>query len=170
MKTIHFSQCRESQAKTQAKFFILNYHPGHFGAGSQPGRHAKLQYKHNPAGIPRDTEYVHPELIGSLKLGYVWVFVHLIHRQMRINNQLYNNPNIVEFETSYQLCLHHVYRDLQCEPSTQSHAFMEVTFAKIFLLEQYLPYWPTSQRNCLTKHASKPCDQEDGSGCRSFSF
>ena len=35
-----------------------------------------------------------PELIGSLKLGNVWVFVQLIHRPMRAKNQLYKNPNI----------------------------------------------------------------------------
>ena len=35
-----------------------------------------------------------PELIGSLKLGNVWVFVQLIHRPTRNKNQLYKNPNI----------------------------------------------------------------------------
>ena len=40
-----------------------------------------------------------PELIGSLKLGNVWVFVQLIHRPRRTKNQLYKKPNI-----AYQLC------------------------------------------------------------------
>ena len=35
-----------------------------------------------------------PELIRSLKLGNVWVFVQLIHRQTRAKNQLYKNQNI----------------------------------------------------------------------------
>ena len=44
-----------------------------------------------------------PKLIGSLKLGNVWVFVQLIHRLARAKSQLYKNPNIVKLETSYQL-------------------------------------------------------------------
>ena len=43
------------------------------------------------------------ELIGSLKLGNVWVFVQLIHRPTRTKNQLYKNPNIALLETSHQL-------------------------------------------------------------------
>ena len=35
-----------------------------------------------------------PELMGSLKLGNVWVFVQLIHRPTSTKNQLYKNPNI----------------------------------------------------------------------------
>ena len=35
-----------------------------------------------------------PEIIGSLKLGNVWVFLQLIYRQLRTKNQLYLNPNI----------------------------------------------------------------------------
>ena len=35
-----------------------------------------------------------PELIGSLKLGNVLVFVQLIHRPRRPKNQRYKNPNI----------------------------------------------------------------------------
>ena len=42
------------------------------------------------------------ELIGSLKLGNVWI--QLIHRLTRTKNQLYKNPNIAKLETSYQLC------------------------------------------------------------------
>ena len=34
------------------------------------------------------------ELMGSLKLGNVWVFVQLIHRPTRTKHQLYKNPNI----------------------------------------------------------------------------
>ena len=34
------------------------------------------------------------ELVGSLKLGYVWIFFHLIPRPMGTKNQLYKNPNI----------------------------------------------------------------------------
>ena len=34
------------------------------------------------------------EMIGSLKLGNVWVFVKLISRPIRTKNQLYKNPNI----------------------------------------------------------------------------
>ena len=30
-----------------------------------------------------------PELIGSLKLGIVWIFVQLIHRPAKTKNQLY---------------------------------------------------------------------------------
>ena len=41
------------------------------------------------------------ELMGSLKLGNVWVFVQLIHRPRRAKNQQYNNPNIAQLETSY---------------------------------------------------------------------
>ena len=37
---------------------------------------------------------VNAELIGSLKLGNVWVFVQLIHRPTWTKNQLYKNPNI----------------------------------------------------------------------------
>ena len=33
------------------------------------------------------------ELMGSLKLGNVWVFVQLIHRARRTKNQMYKNPN-----------------------------------------------------------------------------
>ena len=32
------------------------------------------------------------ELIGSPKLGNVWVFVQLIHKHMRTKNQLYKKP------------------------------------------------------------------------------
>ena len=46
----------------------------------------------------------YPELMGSLKLGNVWVLVQLLHRQTRTKNQLYKNPNITKLETSYQLC------------------------------------------------------------------
>ena len=35
-----------------------------------------------------------PELIGSLKLGNVWVFDQLICRQRRTKNELYKIPNI----------------------------------------------------------------------------
>ena len=35
-----------------------------------------------------------PELIGSLKLDNVWVFLQLIHRPTRTQNQLYKNQNI----------------------------------------------------------------------------
>ena len=35
-----------------------------------------------------------PELMGSLKLGNVWIFVQLFHRPLRNQNQLYKNPNI----------------------------------------------------------------------------
>ena len=35
-----------------------------------------------------------PELMGSLKLGIVWVFVQLIHRPTRTKNQVYKNINI----------------------------------------------------------------------------
>ena len=34
------------------------------------------------------------ELIGSLKLGSVRIFVQLNYRQTRTKNQLYKNPNI----------------------------------------------------------------------------
>ena len=34
-------------------------------------------------------------MIGSLKLGNVWVFVQLIHGPTRTKIQLYKNPNIV---------------------------------------------------------------------------
>ena len=43
------------------------------------------------------------ELIGSLRLGNVWIFVQLIHRPTRTKNQLCKNPNIALLETSYQL-------------------------------------------------------------------
>ena len=44
------------------------------------------------------------ELMGSLKLGNVWVFVQLIHRTTGTKSQLYKNTNIAQLETSYQLC------------------------------------------------------------------
>ena len=37
---------------------------------------------------------IYPELIESLKLGNIWVFVQLIQRPMRTKNKLNNNPNI----------------------------------------------------------------------------
>jgi len=43
------------------------------------------------------------EMIGSLKVGNVWVFVQLIHRHKRTTHHLYKNPNIAELEISYQL-------------------------------------------------------------------
>ena len=33
-------------------------------------------------------------MIGSLKLGNVWIFVQLFHMPMWTKNQLYKNPNI----------------------------------------------------------------------------
>ena len=44
-----------------------------------------------------------PELIGSLKLGNVWVFVHLIFGHRWPMNQLNKNRNIAYLETSCQL-------------------------------------------------------------------
>ena len=41
-----------------------------------------------------EQEMSEAELIGSLELGNVWVFVQLIYRPRRTNNQLYNNQNI----------------------------------------------------------------------------
>ena len=39
-------------------------------------------------------QMISTELMGSLKLGKVWVFVQLIHMPMWIKNQLYKNLNI----------------------------------------------------------------------------
>ena len=43
------------------------------------------------------------ELMGSLKLGNVWVFSQLIICPPWSMNQLNKNPNIAQLETSYQL-------------------------------------------------------------------
>ena len=48
-----------------------------------------------------------PELVGSLKLGNVWVFVQLIFGTCWSTNQLNKNPNIAELETSYHLASPH---------------------------------------------------------------
>ena len=37
---------------------------------------------------------LYTELIGSFKIGNVWVFVQLIHRPRRTKNLLNKNPNI----------------------------------------------------------------------------
>ena len=34
------------------------------------------------------------DVMRSLKLGNVWVFVKLVHRPRRTENQLYKNPSI----------------------------------------------------------------------------
>ena len=51
-------------------------------------------FSRNSVGGRHWHTYRLPELIGSLKLGNVWVFVQPIHRPGRTKNQLYKNQNI----------------------------------------------------------------------------
>ena len=47
-----------------------------------------------PGEPTRRTRRPLPELIGSLKLGNVWVFVQLIHWPRRPKNHVYKKPNV----------------------------------------------------------------------------
>ena len=48
-------------------------------------------------------DWIEPELIGSLKLGNVWVSVQLIFGPRWPMHRLNKNPNIAKLETSHQL-------------------------------------------------------------------
>ena len=70
------------------------------GGGDPKPRCLRL-YQHFHFGVASAAS---PELVGSLKLDNVWVFVQLILGPCWPMNQMTKNHNIAKLETSHQLC------------------------------------------------------------------
>ena len=70
-----------------------------------------------------------PEVVRSLKLGNVWVFVQLIHRPRRTESQLYKNQNIAKPETSLYPCRSH--RCCDCEEKFHVEVLLNCKYKRV---------------------------------------